>query len=145
MERARHYLGRAAAALSEDARDLMAAEAIGVLDDPALAPLFGEGSRAEVSILGKWSGGEVPGRVDRLVVTPKSILIADYKSDALYPSRAEDTPNAYAAQLARYRAVLTQLFPGRAMHAFVVWTAKPAIHEVPAVLLDETTSRLTSL
>lgn len=145
QERARHYLDRAAADLSTDIRDVMATEAIKVLADPQLAPLFGAGSRAEVSILGRWNGGdEIPGRVDRLVVTADAILIADYKSDAIFPARPEDAPAAYVAQLARYRAVLTRLFPGRAMQAFLVWTAKPAIHEIPAVLLDETFRRLTS-
>lgn len=146
MERAKHYLDRCAADLAGDIRETMAAEAIKVIADPKLAPLFGEGSRAEVSVLGKWDGGgEISGRVDRLAVSPSAILIADYKSDALPPARPEDAPPDYIEQLARYRAVLTRLFPGRAMQAFLVWTAKPAIHEIPAQLLDASFRRLTPL
>lgn len=135
--RASRFLERAAADLGGEMRETMAAEAIRVLTDPRLALLFGAGSRAEVDLLGSWSGqNEITGRVDRLVVTPNAILIADYKSDARAPACPEAAPPAYIAQIARYRAVLGRLFPGRAMQCFLVWTAIPAIHEMPAQLLD---------
>ena len=59
----------------------------------------------------------VSGQVDRLAVTPDAILIADYKTDREPPRRIEDVPQTYVIQLALYRAVLTQLYPGRITRA----------------------------
>ena len=55
-----------------------------VLNDDRFAALFAPGSRAEVPIVGSVTiAGEtvaVSGQVDRLVVTPDAVLIADFKT-----------------------------------------------------------------
>lgn len=146
--RAKHYLERFAADIPEAARTAIAAEALKVIGAPELAGLFGPGSRAEVSILGKWKEDGQPfedfGRVDRLAVTERAVWIADFKSDAIPPSAPEDAPEAYLRQLARYRAVLAKLYPNRAMQAFLVWTTKGAVQEIPAALLDKAFARFTA-
>jgi ATP-dependent helicase/nuclease subunit A len=110
--------------------------------------LFGPGSRAEVSIVGKWSEDERPfvdfGRVDRLLVTGSEVRIADFKSDAVPPADPAATPKVYIEQLARYRAVLSRLYAGKAMRAFLIWTATGAIHEIPPPLLDKAFTQLTA-
>lgn len=147
-ERAKRYLDRFAADIPEAARAAIAAEALKVIATPALAELFGPGSRAEVSILGKWSQNGKPfedfGRVDRLAVTEDAVWIADFKSDAVPPAAPGDAPEAYVTQLARYRAVLAKLYPNRAMRTFLVWTTKGAVHEIPAALLDKAFARFTA-
>jgi ATP-dependent helicase/nuclease subunit A len=37
---------------------------------------------------------------------------------------------AYAAQLALYRTLLCDIFPGRKARAFLIWTSGPAIREL---------------
>ena len=146
--RAKRYLDHAAADLAEPERVAIVKQAITVLYHPELAVLFGPDSRAEVPILGRWDESGRPfedfGRVDRLAVTASEVWIADFKSDAVPPLRLADTPKVYLRQLARYRAVLTRLYPGKAMRAFVVWTATGAIQEIPGVALDEAFTRLTA-
>jgi ATP-dependent helicase/nuclease subunit A len=146
---AMRILARTAGDFADEARAKLAAEALAVLDHPEFAILFGPQSRGEVELLGRLAGSggedERVRRIDRLVVMPDSILIADYKTDARQPTRPEDAPEAYLVQLARYRALLGQSFPGRAMRVFLVWTAGPAIQEVPANLLDDIWRRVTSL
>ncbi len=146
--RAKRYLASATADLAESARAAIAAEAIKVIGRPELAELFGPASHAEVAILGQWNEGEKPfedfGRVDRLAITKDEVWIADFKSDALPPSRAADTPDIYLMQLSRYRAILARIYPGRAMRALVVWTANGAVHEIPGILLDKAFLRLTA-
>jgi ATP-dependent helicase/nuclease subunit A len=148
---AARFLARTAGDLSDGARAKLVAESLAVLDHPDLAILFGPGSRGEVDLLGRLralpgkNDFEVAGRIDRLVVMPNSILIADYKTDVRPPARPEDAPETYLAQLALYRALLGEWLPGRAMRAYLVWTAGPAIQEVPGSLLDDVWQRVTSL
>ncbi len=146
---AARFLAKTASDLADVTRGNLVAEALAVLDHPEFAILFGPQSRGEVELLGRLAGSsgedERVRRIDRLVVMPDSILIADYKTDVRPPARPEDAPEAYLAQLARYRALLGQSLPGRAMRAFLVWTAGPVIQEVPQNLLDDVWRRVTSL
>jgi ATP-dependent helicase/nuclease subunit A len=120
-------------------------EVFAILDDTRLASLFTETSRAEVPIVGLVSQNErVSGQVDRLAVTGTEVLIADYKSDRSIPTKVEDVPPSYVRQLALYRAVLRKLYPNHAVRAALVFTAGPALIELPAALLDAELSRLVA-
>jgi ATP-dependent helicase/nuclease subunit A len=133
--KAMQFLAVAADELAETDRQQLAEEAIGVIEEPALADLFGPTSRAEVELIGRLPMGEVSGRVDRLAVTADVIAFADFKSGTP-PARSEDIPQNYLAQLRIYRDVLAKIYPGRAMRALLVWTAGPAIHEISPQQLD---------
>ncbi|MEA2929539.1 MAG: ATP-dependent helicase/nuclease subunit, partial [Hyphomicrobiales bacterium] len=123
-------------------RAALTGEVLAVLDDPRFGPLFAPGSRAEVPIAGRLPAGNLSGQVDRLAVTENTVMIADYKTNRPAPSRLEDVPAEYVAQLALYRAVLTVLYPGREVRAALVWTEGPNLMEVPAVALDAALSRV---
>jgi ATP-dependent helicase/nuclease subunit A len=98
-----------------------------------------------VPIVGIVSQAErVSGQVDRLAVTGKEVLIADYKSDRNVPQRNEDISPGYVRQLALYRAVLQRLYPNHAVRAALIWTFGPALSELPAALLDAELSRLAA-
>ena len=106
-----------------------------VLADPRFAALFGPGSRAEVSITGRLDGHPVAGQVDRLVVTPDEVLIADYKSNRPPPKslgEALEKYGSYVKQLALYRDVLRRLYPGRPVRAALLWTETPELMEIPS-------------
>ena len=78
------------------------------------------------------------GQVDRLVVTPEEVLIADYKSGPA-PRNLDEAKARhmdYIGQLAYYRAVLMKLYPGRPVRAALVWTDGPDLMEIPATDLD---------
>ena len=85
--------------------------------------------------------------MDRLVVTPEAVLIADYKTNQPPPrdlaALAADHP-AYVAQLAVYRAILRRLYPDRPVHAVLVWTANLDAMEVPAAMLDASLAAVTA-
>jgi ATP-dependent helicase/nuclease subunit A len=131
---------------SDAERDAIIGEVLAVLGDARFAPLFAPGSRAEVPIVGYVSSGghrqKVSGQVDRLAVTESAVLIADYKSDRAVPRDADAIPANYVGQLALYRAVLRLLYPNHEVRAALVWTAGPALIEVPSALLDAELSRL---
>ena len=119
-----------------------------VLDDPRFSALFSPGSRAEVSIVGRLQGKgrtiPVSGQVDRLVVTAEAVLIADYKTNDPAPRRIEDVPPAYVTQLALYRAVLAQLYPGKTIRTLLLWTEVPDLMEISPLSLDAALSAVTS-
>ena len=52
-------------------RNTLTKQVLAILSEPRFAPLFGPGSRAEVSIAGRFKGRPVAGQVDRLVITPE--------------------------------------------------------------------------
>ena len=138
------YLEARARDLTLERREALCARALSVLDDSHLAALFGPGSRAEVSIAADVSfhglSRRVLGQIDRLVVGEREIIIADFKSGA--PRSLDETPAAYVAQLALYASAIGQLWPGRAVRTFLVWTAGPAAVELPEALLEAALARL---
>jgi ATP-dependent helicase/nuclease subunit A len=111
-----------------------------VLEDPAFAAVFAEGSRAEVEIIGRLASGRgteaVAGRVDRLAITPAEVLIVDYKTNRPAPASLAEAPRGYIAQLAIYRQVLAGLYPGRRIGAALLWTDAPRLMEIPADAMD---------
>jgi len=133
---ARRYLARNGKDFSAAEQETLLAQVSAVLEDKRFAPLFGPGSRAEVPVVGRLRGRPVSGQIDRLVITAKAVLIADYKTNNPPPRRLEDVPPGYVAQLAIYRAMLAKLYPGRAVRAALVWTELPEIMEIPGSALD---------
>jgi ATP-dependent helicase/nuclease subunit A len=107
-----------------------------VLADPAFAPLFAPGSLAEAPIVGRIGARAVNGQVDRLAVTAKAVLVADYKTSRPPPDRVEQVAPLYLRQMAAYRAVLRQVFPGRAVRCALVWTHAARLMPLPDRVLD---------
>jgi ATP-dependent helicase/nuclease subunit A len=112
-----------------------------VTDAPHHAALFAPDSRAEVPLIGtvKTRRGTftVSGQVDRLAVSGKEVLIVDYKTNRPPPQSAAGVALAYRRQLALYRALLAEIYPGRTVRAFLLWTAAPLLMEIDAKILDE--------
>jgi len=121
-------------------RDTVVHRVLAIVDDPRFAALFAPGSRAEVPIVGQVGGQAVSGIVDRLVVTPDAVLIADYKTNRPAPrslAEARERHPDYVGQLALYRAVLARLYGDRPVRAMLVWTDTPDVMEIPADALDD--------
>jgi ATP-dependent helicase/nuclease subunit A len=144
---------RAAAAAAFLARDddlsntehkEMTAQVLTILADVRFAPLFAPGSRAEVSVAGLVGDTEVPGQIDRLVVTGEDVLIADYKTNHPAPTRIADVPQAYVRQLALYRAMLRKIYPDKIVRAALIWTETPELMELSSDALDAALAHVTS-
>jgi len=111
-------------------------EVMAVLEHPELAPLFGPEARAEVPLTGLADGQVVGGLVDRLVVLPDRVLVADYKTNRTPPACVEDVPVLYLRQMAAYRAVLQGALPGWEVTCVLVWTTVAQVMPLPGTLLD---------
>jgi ATP-dependent helicase/nuclease subunit A len=138
---ARRFIDRHGADLAPEQRQALVADAMKVLDHPDLAPLFNPDSLAEVPLMADIAiGGQtvrISGQIDRLGIAADVVFIADYKSDHTPPSTVEAVSKAYLRQLAAYRAALRQIYPGRLVRTALVWTAGPAIMEIPQDVLDQ--------
>jgi ATP-dependent helicase/nuclease subunit A len=135
------YLTHNARGWTEDERAALAGGVLDLIEDPRFASVFGPGSRAEVSIVGRLERPRRPaalvsGQIDRLVVAPSEVLIVDFKTNHAPPRLAADAPPAYVRQLALYRAVLGKLYPQRMIRAVLLWTETPELMEISAPALD---------
>jgi ATP-dependent helicase/nuclease subunit A len=145
----RRFFARAGRDFGEEELARLAGQVTRVLDDPRFAELFVPGSRAEVPIVGRIARtGRPPiavsGVVDRLAVTASAVLIADYKTNRPPPARPEDVPPAYIRQLALYRAVLGELYPGKPLKAALVWTEVPDLMEISPTAMARELAAVTS-
>jgi ATP-dependent helicase/nuclease subunit A len=140
-EAAEKFLARNATAWSDAERQMLADNVLALIADPRFAPVFAEGSRAEVAIVGRL---DLPGRpralisgqIDRLAVTESEILIVDFKTNHAPPTTATEAPPAYVRQLALYRAVLRKLYPRHAVRTALLWTETTDLMEISASVLD---------
>ena len=135
------FLAAQAPDLGLHERTAVVAKATAVLNESGAAPLFAEGSLAEVEIAATVTlpGGrtaEVSGRIDRLVVAADEVRFCDFKTGAPPPS-LEATPRVYVTQAALYHAVLSSLYPDRPVRAFLIWTEGPQVVEVPPAMLNK--------
>ena len=129
----------------------LATKALSILTRPELAHLFGPDSRAEVPFFAEAersgrNGAErirIIGRIDRIVVNPRSVLLIDFKSDAS-PAMEPDAVNpAYLQQLGLYALVARELFPDKQVEAAILWTSLESLIKLPAVALAEAAGGFT--
>lgn len=115
------------------------------LDHPDFAHIFAPGGRNEAAIVGTLPNGQmINGRVDRLIITPGRVEIIDYKTDRPAPKSADGVDLSYIVQMAAYRAVLRQLYPGNThqVNCTLLYTDGPVLIPLPDALLSESLNRL---
>jgi ATP-dependent helicase/nuclease subunit A len=135
------YLSGNAGDWTEGERETLAEAVLALIGDARFGQVFGPGSRAEVSIVGRLQRpGRLPalvsGQIDRLVVTPSEVLIVDYKTNHAPPRVPAEAPSAYVRQLALYRAVLQKLYPQLPVRTALLWTETAELMEISAPALD---------
>jgi len=128
--------------LTDDERREMLEATMNVLEDRQFAAVFAPGGRAEAPVIGRLGSDTINGRIDRLVITDSEILVVDYKTDRPAPPSLEGVGEAYVAQLAAYRAVLSQRWPNRPIRCLLVWTDGPKLMEIPSSALDAALARI---
>ncbi len=137
LDVAARYIRARISGIAADAADALAREAVGALEAPDCAPLFGPRSRAEVGVaarIEREAGAciDVVGRIDRLAEVGDEIWIADFKTG----ESSIGTPRAYITQLALYHAAVRLLYPARNVRAFILWTGVRRLDEIDAAALD---------
>jgi ATP-dependent helicase/nuclease subunit A len=144
-----NFLRGNAANWTDGEREALATKVLGLIGDVRFSAVFGDGSRAEVPIVGRLTRPDgapvlVSGQIDRLVVTESEVLIVDFKTNLAPPETAAEAPAAYIRQLALYRAMLTGLYPQRAIRAVLLWTETPEFMEISASALEAELASFTN-
>jgi ATP-dependent helicase/nuclease subunit A len=134
---ARRFLAQPVHGLDETQQAEIARETLAIFDDPAFAPIFAPGSRAEVPLVGIVGGDVISAQIDRLVVKGDQVMIVDYKTNRPPPRDVAGTPKAYRRQMAIYRAALTQMYPDKKIRCHILWTNGPWMVELPDHLMGE--------
>jgi len=132
---ARRFLSRPAHGLGGEEIEAMLGETLGLLDHPDFAAVFAPDSLAEVPVAGLVDGLAISGQIDRLARVGDRVLVVDYKTGREPPTRVEDVPEAYLAQMAAYAACLAAIHPGKRIEAALLWTATPRLMPLPDSLL----------
>ncbi|WP_208977926.1 double-strand break repair helicase AddA [Labrenzia sp. 011] len=141
------YLQQALKPEFEHYRDRLLAEVGAILEEETFRPLFAAPARAEVPLVGTIRAGdgtqiEISGQIDRLLVEADRVSIVDYKTNLHPPQSVAEVPQEYRAQLCVYREMLKRIYPGRQVRAYLLWTAGPALMEIPEKMLEETFAAL---
>ncbi|HEY4940911.1 MAG TPA: double-strand break repair helicase AddA [Rhizomicrobium sp.] len=135
---ARHFLRMQN--IDGSAADSLVRETLAVLDDPVFAAAFAADSRAEVAIVADLSelgqNARVNGRIDRLAVSDKAVLIVDFKTNRPPPTREDEVATLYKTQMALYRAAAEKIFPDKRVACALVWTEGPTLMPLSNALLD---------
>ncbi|MBO0661413.1 double-strand break repair helicase AddA [Jiella sp. MQZ9-1] len=137
---ARAILTALAHDLPVDEGEALMRQVLAVMAEPAFAPIFAPGSRAEVAVAGDvtLAGRQftVNGMIDRLAVTADAVLIVDYKTNRLAPRDLSAVPDAYVVQLALYRALIQPLYLGKRVDAALIFTEAPRLIAIAPERLD---------
>ena len=144
-EQAKILIAKLAPDLAKTLQEEWVAEVMAILTDPVFAPLFGEGSRAEVSLGGHPEGARdgflINGQVDRLVVTNDEVLIIDYKTNQPPPLSEDGVSKVYLAQMAAYRGLLRSIYPGKPVRTGLLWTYDARLMPLSDEIIDHAFAR----
>ena len=134
------HLARPVLSLGPEERRAIADEVLAMLAHPAASAVFAPGSMAEVPIVGRIGGRDYSGWIDRLAVGEETVQLVEFKTDRDPPATPGDIPRQYLRQIAAYRALLTEIYPGKRIACTLVWTVGPVAMAVPDGLLHSALS-----
>ena len=135
---ATEHAAHIAAAVRRAGHDPALAEQLsGLIADPVVAELLSADGHSEVALItSRPDGSPERRRIDRLVVTPDGLLVADYKSDRDVPQTPDGCNPEYLMQLATYRDALRLAEPGTRLRFALLYTEAPKLLMIPDALLD---------
>ena len=102
-----------------------------MIADPRFSDIFGPEALAEAPVAAVVEGEVIEGTVDRLLITAERILVIDFKTSRRVPADLAAAPLHHIRQMAAYAAALGAIFPGRLVEAALLYTAGPALIEIP--------------
>ncbi|CUI01367.1 double-strand break repair helicase AddA [Leisingera aquaemixtae] len=145
-----HLPGRAGADWPQLAQNLLQgagdcaellAEASAVLRNAALADVFHPDTLAEVPVTADLNGARLHGVIDRLIVTPETVLAVDFKSNATVPATPEQCPEGLLRQMGAYAHALALIYPGRTIETALLWTRTATLMPLPHDLVTAALKR----
>ena len=136
-------------ALEAEQKDQIISEVFAVLNAPEFAEIFAKGSRAEISLAGSAKGLPrdlyLNAQIDRISVTDDKVFIVDYKSNRPPPLTQDGVADIYWGQMAAYRELAREIYPGREIVCALLWTDGPHLMTLDDKRLDMALTQIASL
>ncbi|NIZ60653.1 double-strand break repair helicase AddA [Sedimentitalea sp. CY04] len=125
--------------LLQDAEDMdeLMAEATAVIENPAMTTIFASDTLAEVAVTAELNGERLHGVIDRLIVTPDTVIAVDFKSNATVPELPAQCPEGVLRQMGAYAHALAQIYPDRQVETAIIWTRTATLMPLPHDLVSE--------
>jgi ATP-dependent helicase/nuclease subunit A len=132
----RAELGQALLVSHPDAMDSdmhLLTDAIALIAAPHLAHVFANNALVEVDVTANLpnDGLRMHGAIDRLIISDKSVLAVDFKTNRLVPDSPDQTPEGLLRQMGAYHTALTQVFPDHKIEVAILWTATATLMTIP--------------
>ncbi len=129
------WLARQVPDMADAERGTLLTSALGIIEAPHFAALFGPDALAEAPIAAVVGTSVIAGKVDRLLIEPHRVQLIDFKTGRAVPASAEAVPPYYLRQMAAYVLALEKIFPDRTVEAALLFTATATLIVLPPALL----------
>ncbi|KIN74445.1 double-strand break repair helicase AddA [Sulfitobacter guttiformis] len=97
-------------------------EAISVLENHALSPVFAPSALAEVAVTARIGSAPLYGIIDRLVIEGDRVLAVDFKTNRTVPETPEGCPEGLLRQMGAYDHALRAIYPDHRIETAILWT-----------------------
>ena len=114
-------------------------EALSVLTDPKFSYIFAKDVLSEVPFsaqLPNLKNKKIYGIIDRLIVGSNNIQIIDFKTNSTVPKTANKIPLGILRQMGAYKIAIEEIYPGKEVSCYILWTAIKKIDHLEEDLLD---------
>lgn len=107
------------------------------LTNPDLIHVFDPSTLAEVPLTATLSGHKMYGLIDRLIITDKTVLAVDFKSNATVPDNADSCPEGLLRQMGAYAHALAQVYPNHRIETAILWTRTATLMQLSHDLVTD--------
>ena len=114
-------------------------EALSVLTDPKFSYIFAKDVLSEVPFsaqLPNLKNQKIYGIIDRLIVGSNNVQIIDFKTNSTVPKTANKIPLGILRQMGAYKIAIEEIYPGKEVSCYILWTAIKKIDHLEEDLLD---------
>ncbi|MDG1437046.1 MAG: UvrD-helicase domain-containing protein [Rickettsiaceae bacterium] len=111
-------------------QDLMQASIKRIIANKEFNELIKRQVKTEVTMGSSLAGSVQIGRVDLLLEDENEVVIIDYKSDMVPPSKQEEVPYKYKEQLLVYKKMVSIIYPNHQIRMMILWLQTGALQEI---------------
>ncbi|HEV2568060.1 double-strand break repair helicase AddA [Sphingomonas sp.] len=133
---AEHWLAGSGGVKDAAVREELAEQVCGVISDSRFVELFSPEALAEVPIAAVVEGQVIAGKVDRLHVSEKRVLVVDFKTNRRAPTNLAGAPESHLRQMAAYAAALAVIFPARRVEAALLYSSGPVLLQLDPATVE---------
>ena len=114
-------------------------EALSVLTDPKFSYIFAKDVLSEVPFsaqLPNFKNQKIYGIIDRLIIGSNNVQIIDFKTNSTVPKTANKIPLGILRQMGAYKIAIEEIYPGKEVSCYILWTAIKKIDHLEEDLLN---------